>query len=315
MLAKLPAIGNRRIQNLLNKAPGEFKQLLLKYLEACVNGFTIWEKAPSQNYIRLNCNALVNHIYKNLKPDCKNLASATRKAIEVLTPDQYSLKKDIKFAAVHFAMFLLDQKLITKPTLKKIRDIRFKRVKEPVRNVIKFYEYQAMLESIKKSNRTPYYKEFDLLLVMFLFLTGVRISELANLEIQDLNLKNRTIFIKHSKGGKSRYLGIRDGLLELLTKYINQIRPKVESKKLLITENGNTFKADYAQKRMKKITQEVNLPSGGHQFRAGFASYLHYEKKVSLDELKRVLGHSSVAVTEIYLRSSGQEISERMAGW
>lgn len=318
MVIKLPtqkeAVSKRTLQ-LLNKCLEKHRWHIEPFFEAMRNGAVYFNKPPSENYQRINLNGLINHQHKFLEPDLSNYFEATCRAIEALLPEQYSQRKAIKAAAISQATHLIHAGLLSESVLYKLKSIKIKRVKEPKRPVIYFKDFQKLLESIRASKRPIYSKNLDEILILFLFFTGLRISECLNLSLSHVYLDQDRIFVENGKGGKNRWIGINKELKPHLTKYITELRPQALCENVFILESGSKISLDRALKRLRKLTSKLDLPNSFHMFRAGMATYFHCEKNVPLESLQKVLGHSEISTTMVYLRSSSEETIRKQINW
>lgn len=91
-------------------------------------------------------------------------------------------------------------------------------VNKPEREVLSEKEIEILIENI--SNTTVKYA------VITLVNTGLRISELTNLKLEDVDFKNKVIRVVNGKGGKNRVVPINPNLYRNLKKYKEEIRPK-----------------------------------------------------------------------------------------
>jgi integrase/recombinase XerD len=139
-----------------------------------------------------------------------------------------------------------------------------------------------------------------------LIATGLRISELCNIQLHDIDLDAGTIRVS-GKGARERTAFIlEDDLKELLGFYL-QRRSKlaVDSNILLITAHGRNATPDYIRRKLHKFSAEVGLTQRltPHMFRHSAATLL-LENGVDIRFVQRLLGHASLSTTEIYTHVS-----------
>ena len=121
-----------------------------------------------------------------------------------------------------------------------------------------------------------------------LYSSGLRVSELVNLTVYDVQLSENIVRII-GKGGKERIVPIDDYATKYLTIYMNEYRPQL----------------------MKKIIQQIALKKGirthfsPHTLRHSFATHL-LENGADLRSIQELLGHSSISTTQIYTHVSNQ---------
>jgi site-specific recombinase XerD len=134
---------------------------------------------------------------------------------------------------------------------------------------------------------------------------GLRVSEVANLHIQDIDSDRMQIFIKQSKGKKDRYVNLSPLLLDILRAYIKNYKPPP---KVYLFESEASRSA-YPIRTLQRIFQlakqkaGINKEVGVHSLRHSFATHL-LEKGTDIKYIKELLGHFSIKTTERYLHVS-----------
>jgi len=128
---------------------------------------------------------------------------------------------------------------------------------------------------------------------------GLRVSEIVNLKIEDIDSKRMLIHIKNAKGRKDRIVPLSPVVLNLLRDYFKQYRPK---EYLFNGQSINQYSIGSCQKIYKKY-----IENNGHihTLRHSCATTL-LEKGADLRLIQKILGHSSVKTTEIYTHVSNQ---------
>ena len=131
---------------------------------------------------------------------------------------------------------------------------------------------------------------------------GLRVSEVANLKLEDIDSEQMVIHIKQAKGKKDRMVPLSKKLLVDLRDYYKLYQPKV-----WLFENtvGNHLSTRTFQKSYVKYKTIANIktPSSFHSLRHSFATHL-LEAGVNLRYIQTILGHSSSRTTEIYTHIS-----------
>ncbi len=142
----------------------------------------------------------------------------------------------------------------------------------------------------------------DITVVEFLFATGVRISELCNMEISKVDMVEGIFRIK-GKGSKERYLQIgNQEVINQLYKYIEEWKLEIsEGKYFFVNRYGNRYSEQAARKMINKYVEEasISLHITPHMFRHAFATLL-LEEDVDIRYIQKMLGHSSIVTTQIY---------------
>jgi integrase/recombinase XerD len=144
----------------------------------------------------------------------------------------------------------------------------------------------------------------DAAMVELLYATGLRVSELVNLEMAQLNLD--VGFLETiGKRDKQRVVPIGDKARELVTRYIQYIRPRFVNKRsssaLFLTRLGRPFTRQGFWKILKfrAVRAGITKPISPHMLRHSFATHL-LDHGADLRSVQMMLGHASIATTQIY---------------
>ncbi len=138
---------------------------------------------------------------------------------------------------------------------------------------------------------------------------GLRVSEVADLKLSDIDSKRMQIFIRRAKGKKDRYVNLSPVLLDILRKYIKEYTPApkeflFESEQTLTAYPARTIQQIFAKARYKAgIKKEVGI----HSLRHSFATHL-LDKGTDIRYIKDLLGHFDIKTTERYLHVSKQKL-------
>ena len=142
----------------------------------------------------------------------------------------------------------------------------------------------------------------DIAVIELLFATGIRISELCSLKIEDVNLQARSILI-FGKGKKERLLHIgNDDVFKILNEYYNEFYIEINLCKHFFANTSGFPLSDQSVRRMiRKYSSlaSIDMRITPHMFRHTFATSL-LEADVDIRYIQEMLGHSSINVTEIY---------------
>jgi len=162
-----------------------------------------------------------------------------------------------------------------------------------------------LYQSLNNINRKKYlYKSMvrDIAVIELLFATGMRVSELCQLQINDIDLVQGTIKI-FGKGNKERMIQIcQQETIQALRSYINlffyQIQP---DQPFFINRLGNGLSTQSVRIMVKNYIKhsEISKHITPHTFRHTFATLL-LEEDVDLKYIQTLLGHSSITTTQIY---------------
>ena len=135
---------------------------------------------------------------------------------------------------------------------------------------------------------------------------GLRLSEIANLKIVDIDSRNMQVFIEKSKGKKDRYVNLPHTILEQLRTYYKAYRPK---KYLFEGRVGEQYSVRSIQQVFKNALQRagINKPVGIHSLRHSYATHL-LEQGTDIRFIQELLGHKDLKTTLIYTEVSNNSI-------
>jgi site-specific recombinase XerD len=135
-------------------------------------------------------------------------------------------------------------------------------------------------------------------ILMTIYSAGLRVSELTNLKIKDIDSSRMQIRVVQSKGKKDRYTLLGHKTLEILRKYITVSKPK---EWLFEGKEGEPYAPRTIQEILKKSVDKVGLKKkiSVHTLRHSFATHL-LEAGTDIRYIQSLLGHSSGKTTEIY---------------
>jgi len=163
---------------------------------------------------------------------------------------------------------------------------------------------------------------------------GLRVSEVVNLRPGDLNLTKRKLRVVNGKGGIDRDLVIPEGLIGLLKEWkkrkpqnSNYFFTTIKNKKGKITfENGTErdisskpgekLSVRYIQARIKKYAKKADIDKNisPHTLRHTFGTFFYRQTK-DIETLRKLLGHSDISTTQIYVTLANIDIENAMNGY
>ncbi len=136
-------------------------------------------------------------------------------------------------------------------------------------------------------------------IIQLAFSVGLRVSEVINLKIEDINSTRMIIHIKDSKGRKDRIVPLSNSCLHLLRKYYNQFKPK---EYLFNGQNNIQYTASSCNKLVKKyIGKDYHF----HLLRHSCFTHL-IESGTDIRIIQQLAGHNSIKTTEIYTHVSNR---------
>lgn len=143
----------------------------------------------------------------------------------------------------------------------------------------------------------------DQVILMTLYGTGLRLSELIHLQVKDIDSSKMQIRVHQGKGGKDRNVVLSQTLLEALRRYFRQYRPVTW---LFYGRTPQQPIADRVVQRMVRgLSEQAGLREGvtTHTLRHSFATNL-LEHGTELPYIQELLGHRNIKTTMLYLRIS-----------
>lgn len=188
-----------------------------------------------------------------------------------------------------------------------------------------FYQY-CMEENLIKKNPTltvhtpkkddslPYYlskRQIALLqehtkgdlreraIIEALYTTGVRISELLNVKLDDIKWEARQIWIRKGKGNKERFVLFTHECAERLKAYLDS--RNIESQYLFCNHHGNHLSRGFIEKKFQEYSVALGFKVVPHTMRHTFAAHLA-EKNMPQSYIQELLGHVNINSTRIYTR-------------
>lgn len=227
-------------------------------------------------------------------------------AISFLKPK--SIKRKIATIKAMFNFLEFEDKIVINP----FRKMRIK-IQEEKRlpRVMDIKDVDAMLKSVYQKNRlcekfNSYAYSATLrnaVVIELLFATGARVSEIANIKLENINVLIGAITIK-GKGNKERIIEVcNKETLQLLKKYQNHFIDKIQKSGgfFLINRLGKKLSDQSIRGLVKNTSKSVGIQKHitPHVFRHSLATLL-LENDVDIKYIQSILGHSSIMTTQIY---------------
>lgn len=150
----------------------------------------------------------------------------------------------------------------------------------------------------------------DRVILELLYGSGIRLSELVELEVKDLNLPARTIRV-FGKRAKERIVPVSVSLARLLEKYMEQRAPEEDTDVLLLTDSNKAVYPVFVQRKVKQYLSAVTTLSqkSPHVLRHTYATHL-LNRGADLNAIKELLGHANLAATQIYTHNSIEKLKK-----
>ena len=216
-----------------------------------------------------------------------------------------SINRKIACLRSYYKFLLAQERIQVNPMLRIKAPKASKRLpafvqEEPFNNLLDSFTFEDTFEGQR-----------DRLILEFLYGTGIRLAELINIEASDINLNAKTVRVL-GKGNKERIVPLNDSLLLALDAYKTEKKHFLgdnNSVKLLVTNKARPLYPKFVYRVVKKYislitTSEHNSP---HVLRHSFATHL-LNKGADLNAIKDLLGHASLAATQVYTHNSIEQL-------
>lgn len=138
-------------------------------------------------------------------------------------------------------------------------------------------------------------------ILMLIYSAGLRLGELTQLRIDDINTAQKSVFVKAGKGKKDRRTLLSDKMILFLNRYLKEYKPQYW---LFEGMDGGQYSPRSVQAIFRRAVRAagVNPYATVHTLRHSFATHL-LEQGTDLRYIQELLGHNSVKTTEIYTYS------------
>lgn len=151
----------------------------------------------------------------------------------------------------------------------------------------------------------------DKAMLEVMYASGLRVSELLSLKIDQVNL-NRSVIRVFGKGSKERIVPLGDFAKSFLLKYLNEVRlinKGHKTRTLFLNKEGGEISRQYFHRLVKKYAKQAGITKNisPHSLRHAFATHL-IENECELRIVQALLGHVNIATTQIYTHVSAKRI-------
>lgn len=220
-----------------------------------------------------------------------------------------------KIASIRtFYKYLYREKLMeTNPSL----NLSAPKRPKPLPKFLSADEITKVINSTPMETPTGYRNR---VILELLWVTGMRVSELSNLNFGDLNLEQNEITV-FGKGAKERIVLISEHAKTFLQRYLDNARPLIakgfnlepitDTTPVFINNTGYRLQSKTIRNVINDVVNSLKLPKRvtPHMFRHSFATHL-IENGADLRVVQELLGHSSISNTQIYTHVSTQHLKQ-----
>jgi integrase/recombinase XerD len=155
----------------------------------------------------------------------------------------------------------------------------------------------------------------DRALLELLYATGLRVTELVSLDVDDVNLASASLRVVRSRDKTERIVPIHQRAIEPLRDYLEKGRIQLlrdpEETALFLNHRGRRLTRQGLWLIVKHYVREVGITEDvtPHTLRHTFAAHL-VERKANLEYVQEVLGHANISTTQVYTQVSGEGTAE-----
>ncbi len=272
------------------------------------------EKMKSNNTIQSYSSDVLNYLYylENVKgiTDIKNVTTEdVKNYLAYLKKMGYSPSSSSRALSTlkSFHKFLvLEHYIKHNPTL----SISAPKLDKKLPTVLSVEEVMMLLNSL--NDDTPYNAR-NRAMIEVMYGTGLRVSELVNLKLNELHLTSKMISTT-GKGSKERIVPINDYAAKVLRDYIVKYRPELvkngkDNNYIFLNNQGQPLSRQSFFLILKRLSKDAGIEKeiSPHTLRHSFATHL-LEAGTDLRYIQEMLGHEDISTTQIYTHLSKQKI-------
>ena len=264
----------------------DFNERILKRFRVCllIEGKS---ESTAKQYIR-TCRKLDDKIHKRYD----EMGVYDLRYFLALETDRGLSKQTVENQRANLSAFfswLTNEDIITKNPFRQISTIK---CDKKVRKIFSDVELDALRSACQKS------KERAILEV--LLSTGIRVDELASMEVCDIDRNTLSVHVKHGKGSKERITYISEVAMKHLMAYLNGRKEAGSS--LLYNKFHKPLSTDGIRHILNTVADRAGVECvHPHRFRRTFATIM-YKRGMPIQEIQALLGHSNINTTTLYIQ-------------
>lgn len=223
-----------------------------------------------------------------------------------------TINRKISCLKSFFKFCLKNNWVAVNPTAKLTRPKMPKRIPKQV-EFTKLMDLKDFLQEQSKDNQYDTYRDYSMF--MTFYSCGLRRSELIELKWSDIDFTKKELKIL-GKGNKERFVPLHSEMAVILKRYQELLlqqsfEKKAEPALVFLTDSGEKMYPNFVYRKIKTYLNKVTTQTGlsPHSLRHSFATHLLNEG-AELNAVKELLGHSSLAATQVYTSSSIERLKK-----
>jgi len=252
--------------------------------------------------------AFIQNTFAESKPEAADYGMIRSWIINLVEGKIEALSVNRKIASLRsFYKFLLRQECISKDPMQKIKGLKTKK------QLPSFVKEGDMIALLDHSDFNGGFRGIREKLVLELFYaTGIRLSELISLKENQIDLRNQTIKVI-GKRNKERVIPFSKGIIPIINEYISIRNKEIEAKGhgfLFVTDKGEPCYPMLIYRSIKTYLKNTSTEKQSpHVLRHTYATHL-LNKGAEINAVKDLLGHSSLAATQVYTHNSMEKLKK-----
>jgi site-specific recombinase XerD len=212
-----------------------------------------------------------------------------------------------KLAAIRkFFTFLEENSILAANPAHTVKGAR-REEKEPT--ILYKEQYKALLYEASDNIR-------DYAIIQTFLQTGIRLSELANLRVEDVDVEHRTLTVRQGKGKKDRQIPLVDDVVKALRNYLRYRNTEliVDTEILFLAKNGTSLNVSTVKYTVAKYVKKAGIRKrvSVHTLRHTFGAH-KADKHMSLATLQELMGHKKKETTLKYIHLAKTNLRAEMA--
>lgn len=228
---------------------------------------------------------------------------------------QFATRHNVYMAVMSLCNFLIRQGVLASSVKEAMKAHKPKRLLPPKRTALHSEaEINRFIQTVWLTETySTYEKTLNTAMIGMMAFAGLRVSEVAHLELADVDLANRFIHVRNGKGGKDRVVGLNQRLKVMVEDYL-KLRPGSDCTRLFLAAKGTGLNRDYLVRRLRRIQRLSGIEVSAHGLRRTFAT-LNANAGRSINLIQLALGHADLATTQQYLMADQRTAAREMQDW